>query len=484
LLNYTSYIDPLYHILHIPTFLKQYERFWGVYEDSNNPSWRASFASQLSLVTIIVSQMQNSKDFTSQQRPFDPFKICATIEVWLSKLESKQRLQLGTLQTQCLFVLAQRMLSATSIQLWRLSGDLVRSALVLGLHKDPLILDPNIPSLQAEIRRGLWYTIAGLDVEHSISCCMPSLVQNLQYSCRVPSSNNNRVPEGAGETPGSEAHAQGIKESYQLVMAQSLPVRLRALRILTEISPSILDIQKVLTQLELERQRASQAQILPSIEESAEPAEIFHVAILDMLFRRPMISLRTLELQCIKVDSPNYQPIAFNGTAQCIAVLSISETFDPAFSNNEAISDIYCWNAFHALNGDDILRAAYCAGLYMTSATELTLDFKSVVRRMIDNLIKSSVRNKADLRSILKQLMGLGLVSGLVKDHRGDRKQKFMQIGLDKVLQLCRERHDASDSQMSDRLLDYLDTDNRFDLFMEPDIDLDYNPFNWNLDMV
>jgi hypothetical protein len=259
-------------------------------------------------------------------------------------------------------------------------------------------------------------------------------------------------------------------------MAQSLPVRLHALRVLADVSPKLPDIQQALARLE--REKITQAQLLPSIEEAATPADIFHIASFEMLLRRPLMLLRTLELQCIRPDSPDYRTIASIGTAQCIAVLSLSETFDPEFSGNKAMTDV-CWNAFHAVNGDDILRAAYCACLYVTSAA---LDFKHVVRRMVDNFIKSSVRNKAGLRPILKQLMGLGLVSGLIMDSREDWKKKSMQTGLDKVVDLSRERHKAQDRRMGSRILDSLNTDTRDDLFMETDFDLEYNPFNWSLD--
>jgi hypothetical protein len=473
LLDYTSYFAPIYHILHMPTFSSDYRRFWEPHLHSSGPSWPVTFASQLCLVAVIGSQIQSSTHSTSQRPPFDPFKVCATMEAWLSWLDGKQQRQLSTLQTQTLFVLAQRMLPATDLQLWRLSGDLVRSALVIDLHKDPLMLDPNMSSVQVDTRRRLWYTIAGLDVEHSTRCCMPSLIQGLRFNCQQPPSN--RRPDGGGDIR-NDANTRR-EESYRLAMARSLPVRLNALKTLTEITPDLIDIQQALAQLE--RERSAQEQLLPSIEESAGPAEVFQAASLDMLLRRPIILLRTLELQCMKTDSPDFRAIASNGTAQCIAVLSLSETFDPEFSDSDAISDLRCWNAFHAANGDDVLRAAYCACLYLTSAVEAT-DFKHVVRRIVDNFIKSSVRNKADLRPILKQVMGLGLVSGLTRDSREDRRKKFMQTGLEKVLQLCRERHDPNDQRTGSRLLDSLDTDPRDDLFTETEFDFEYNPFNWS----
>jgi hypothetical protein len=464
LLDYTSYFASIYHVLHIPTFSADYRRFWEPPLEESG-SWRAAFASQLALVTVIGSQIQNSTH--SQRPPFDPFKICVTIEAWLSRLDGKQQRQFSTLQTSTLLVLAQRMLSATDLQLWRLSGDLVRSALVLELHKEPLTLDAKMPPIQAETRRRLWYTIAGLDVDHSTRCCMPSLIQGLRFNSQLPSANREF---------GGEASARGA-EPYQLTMAQSLPARLNALKILTEITPDLADIRQTLAQLE--RQRAAQEQLLPSIEESAGPAEVFQVASLDMLLRRPMIMLRILELQCMKTDSPDFRGIAANGTAQCIAVLSLLETFDPELSDCEAISELCCWNAFHAEYGDDVLRAAYCACLYMTSAAEVT-DLKHVVRRMVDNFIKSYVRHKVDLRPQLKQVIGLALVSGLTRDSREDRRKKFMQTGLDKVLELCRERHGANEKRTGS-LLDSLEVDARDDIFMEKEFDFD-NPFSWSLD--
>jgi hypothetical protein len=153
-------------------------------------------------------------------------------------------------------------------------------------------------------------------------------------------------------------------------MSQSLPARLQALQVLTDVSPKLPDVQQALAGLG--REKVAQAQRLPSMEEAAGPAEVFHVASLEMLLRRPLMILRTLELQCMKPDSPDNRTIASIGTAQCIA-LSSSEAFDPV-SGNKAMTG----NLLERLpNGDDILRAAYCACLYLTSAA---LDFKHVVR--------------------------------------------------------------------------------------------------------
>jgi hypothetical protein len=58
---------------------------------------------------------------------------------------------------------------------------------------------------------------------------------------------------------------------------------------------------------------------------------------------------------------------------------------------------------------------------------------------------------------------------GLMTDSREDRKKKFMQTGLDNVVELCRERHKAKDGQSD---IGPLNTDSRDGLFIETDFDL------------
>jgi hypothetical protein len=498
---YTSFLPSIYQILHIPTFQQHYERFWNT-EQEDNPSFRAEFAFQLALVAAIGSKYQHFNDQgDTNPSNFDPLRVCAIVNAWLSGLDFKQRVQLNTLQTSYLLILSKRILSVPPAELWLSTGDLVRSALAIGLQKDPDEVDPQIPPFQAELRRRLWYAIAELDVELSILCRMPSLVQVVPYSCRCPagSESGDTVVEIAESSNGLQT--DDVKQNFhQAALAKSLPSRLHALSILTEGQPNANEIRKALKHLEY--QRSSLPSNLRLSDDVSGPTELFNSVMLEMCYRRPMISLTTLGLQCDGYLDTKDDVTRCIGL--CMAVMSMSETLDPSLSDHEFISNGQLWAFFQTFNCDDIIRAAYnaclCLKLVATNSDtaqtarglrpilNLELDIpKSTVKRTIEDLIKTFVNWKPDLRAALKQLIGLSLVLELTKHTRNEAgKQTQMRAALQRVLQLCQERysadsnHGSHEENSSDSLSSAPTLD--FDQFMGSDFAMDSVPLEWGLD--
>jgi Fungal specific transcription factor domain len=456
--NYVSYFEGLYRIFHVPSLIQEYNQFWDTITapSTNSQRFLEGITPQLALIAVVGHLFQSPVNPMDILPPvFDPRRTSSLVEGWVVQLNHKRTTQLSTIETLCLLVLSKQMLSVSFIEIWHLTGDLVRSALAIGLHKDPLEIDLGMPLMQVETRRRLWCTITELDMQYSTACCLPSLIQATQSSCKSPSGDDtNDTPEhNSIEVNGDVIEASIV--CSQATLAKSLPVRLDVLRLLTQVNPSIHDIRETLADIEL--QHSSIAQSLPPIEALSESSQLFQYVMLDMVYRRPITSLRTLELQCIG----GYETIdrhydTTKTTAQCMTVLSLSEMLDPDLSDLEIVSEDLCWKAFQAFYGDDIIRAAYCACLSMNfrsvninvhenrssgpphdSAYNLP---KSSVRRMIDDVIKSFVKRKPDLRIVLKQIMGLGIVNEATKHTKTDSgKQKLMRQGLERVLQLCRE---------------------------------------------
>nr|XP_019011068.1 uncharacterized protein I206_04376 [Kwoniella pini CBS 10737]OCF49849.1 hypothetical protein I206_04376 [Kwoniella pini CBS 10737] len=67
-----------------------------------------------------------------------------------------------TIQAQ-LLQMVYLLASERAADAWTSGGTLVKQAIALGLHKDPLNLDPKISMRDAEVRRRVWWSIAGFD---------------------------------------------------------------------------------------------------------------------------------------------------------------------------------------------------------------------------------------------------------------------------------------------------------------------------------
>jgi hypothetical protein len=456
---YCLNFESIYRILHLPTFLSDYQQFWDP-GAARAPS--PSFTSHLALVTAIslaVSLLQFSTDKMALSS-FNARKTCSLVEAWLSDLSTQQNAHTSTIQSFCLLVLAKQVIGTPSDQLCHLTSRLIRLALTIGLHRDPEELTSSGMSVvQIEGRRRLWFTIMELDVQASTSCGSPSLVQTIEYTCQYPAQINDLTlvsnsEKHAGNEFGSVATAQ---TDLQINLARSLPLRLTALRVLTSIEPDTVEIDELLQQLEKQRLLLSSLTVLSHDSNS----EVLLKTIMgDMCLRRLMISLYTLQLQRLPgTDHVHIQDIGTRFIDTAMGVMAHSDNLDPDLTGYITVEDGRQWAIFQALYGRDLIRAANGACLAMkvlasdppTSATTPGLSQspaasmtwpKSAVRRMVEGVIKTLIMKTPHLRGSLKEIVRLTLVAELIRQEGNwEHKERRMRTGMERFFQLCRERY-------------------------------------------
>lgn len=88
--------------------------------------------------------------------------------------------------------------SERAADVWALIGSLVRQCIALGLHVDPVSMDPNVSMRDAEIRRRIWWSVAGLDALTSVLFGRPSCIT--YYTTNLP---QDRTDDNLSEAPGS-----------------------------------------------------------------------------------------------------------------------------------------------------------------------------------------------------------------------------------------------------------------------------------------
>ncbi|KAJ9090654.1 hypothetical protein QFC19_009512 [Naganishia cerealis] len=89
---------------------------------------------------------------------------------------------------------------------WPELGSIIRQAISMGLHIDPLHIYPNMSQKDAEVRRRMWWTIAGLDALVCLSLGRPSSIT--YYTTKLPQDiPDDRLgdvaPEHAKQSPVS-----------------------------------------------------------------------------------------------------------------------------------------------------------------------------------------------------------------------------------------------------------------------------------------
>lgn len=172
--------DPLFHVLHRPSFYKQYEDFW------RNPSKVDILWLGLLMVIMSISvKIQNHVGGQSMEiEGLDTVEMHhayrTAAEQCLIIGEYTKKLYLHTIQT--LILLAT---SGPEENGWLFMGMVIRLAMSMGLHRDPRNF-PAITQGEGEMRRRLWTMITCIDLLSSIQIGLPTMIKKDECDTKLP----------------------------------------------------------------------------------------------------------------------------------------------------------------------------------------------------------------------------------------------------------------------------------------------------------
>ncbi|KAK1760290.1 FAD/NAD(P)-binding domain-containing protein [Echria macrotheca] len=231
---YFRFFESTYRILHTSSFWSGFNKFW---DDPENAT--ADHRLKVLLVVAIGSSLYEHGDGRGAwRRMVDQWVYAA--EAWLA-VPLKNRLSIAGLQVHCLTILARQMLAVGGDLVWVSVGSLIHKAMELGLHRDPKHL-PSMSVLQAELRRRLWATIAEMAIQASLDSAMPPRISLDEFDTEAPANVNDDEIDDTTQSPllPRPRHAGGYTStSIQLLLLDSLPVRLRTLQLLSGLHSSL-----------------------------------------------------------------------------------------------------------------------------------------------------------------------------------------------------------------------------------------------------
>ena len=215
---YIRTFESVYRILHQPTFWQGYAEYWKD-PDAASPA----FVVQLQLCMAIGTRFQD--DAIVLRRSAAQWIYEA--QVWLVTLGERSRLDVGALQTMCLLHLARETCGIGCGLAWISAGSLLRTAMHLGLHRDPDHF-PNMSPLSAEIRRRLWATILEIVLQSSLDSGAPPLLTLADFDTRPPSNyDDGQLTDGDKSPPPPPRKASFFTQTtVQLALLRSFPTRL------------------------------------------------------------------------------------------------------------------------------------------------------------------------------------------------------------------------------------------------------------------
>lgn len=147
-------------------------------------------------------------------------------QTWLAGPFQKSRLNIVTLQIQCLLILARLTNPIAGDLIWISTESILHTAMSMGLHRDPKNF-PKMSILQAETRRRLWSTILELVLQLSLDAGMSPSISLIDYDTEPPSNIDDNDLDHVDEAAGSKPRSTLTQVSFQLLLRDSFDLRLR-----------------------------------------------------------------------------------------------------------------------------------------------------------------------------------------------------------------------------------------------------------------
>ncbi|KAJ5112809.1 hypothetical protein N7532_000854 [Penicillium argentinense] len=222
---YLDTFETTLRILHVPTFLRQYGEYWAVDKKADS-----AFVAQLLAVMAagscfyVPSLEQDDRD--SYQKP--AMKWIMAVQSYISCTFVSPDIDLRMIQTQCLLLVARLGVAGDGDVAWASSGSLIRSAMTMGLHRDPFRFRKAMKPYWSELRRRLWMTIVEIDLKISLDRGVPPSVDLDECDCDAPSNwDDNEMSEDMEQAPTISATKTTSQNFYQALLAKTLSLRYR-----------------------------------------------------------------------------------------------------------------------------------------------------------------------------------------------------------------------------------------------------------------
>ncbi|KAF5659180.1 hypothetical protein FHETE_9529 [Fusarium heterosporum] len=223
--RYFASMSPSQHIVHRPSFTRQYAKFW---QDPSEPSlhWIAQLFMMLSLGVffnnfINSSELESDSPLPAQDR-IRHYKACAG---WALVWGKYTQPSAATLPAFLLYVESHFLFNrAAQMNCYVLSGVCIRLMLKMGLHRDPSKL-ANISPFEGEMRRRMWNMAIQVELLVSFHMGLPSMLQGIETDTAVPRNlYDDDFDEHSIELPLSRSSTDWTPMTYPIYKTQIIRV--------------------------------------------------------------------------------------------------------------------------------------------------------------------------------------------------------------------------------------------------------------------
>ncbi|KAJ5613194.1 hypothetical protein N7510_006388 [Penicillium lagena] len=275
---YLRTFETFCRILHIPTFRREYNSLW---LSDTNPDM--AFLVQLKLVFAIGATMYDDK-FSLRN---SAVRWVHEAQTWISEPEFKARLNIQFLQTSILLLLARENVGVDGGLIWISTGQLFRTAVYMGLNRDPIYL-PKSTAFANEMRRRLWNTIMEIALSTSMASGGPPLFSLGDFDTHPPGNFDDE--DIMSDDPVSKSEQTFTQMSISLALRKLFPLRLSIVRSLNALSAHMTYEETIHVDSELRRSYKPIYQTLKQYGPTSGTSQ-FGIRTLDWLVRRYLAAL-------------------------------------------------------------------------------------------------------------------------------------------------------------------------------------------------
>ncbi|KAG4275416.1 hypothetical protein FPRO04_14378 [Fusarium proliferatum] len=271
---YLETVDKIYRVLHIPTFRKKYDAVW-----TSDAEPGRDFLAQLKLVYALGA--------ITYQEKF-PLRASAIrwiyeVQTWISEPEFKPRLGIQFIQTNILLLLAREMVAVGGESPWIASGSLLRTAVSMGLHRDPSLF-PNITTFAAEMRRRQWSIILELCLQSSLFSGGPPLISLDDFDTNPPGNFND--DQITADNATSRPENVFTQMSTTRALRKTFSARLKVAKLLNDLRAGDSYRETLRVDSELRESYKEAVQDLQSSKKTEASPTAFELNAVDFIMRR------------------------------------------------------------------------------------------------------------------------------------------------------------------------------------------------------
>ncbi|KAI0414679.1 hypothetical protein F5X98DRAFT_240783 [Xylaria grammica] len=287
--GYLRTFEPLFRILHVPSFMGEYDAYWTQVEPAPN-----EFLMKLTMVLTIGAIFLADRSVANNIKKTARNWVYA-VQWWLTGPTERDAMSIDGVQVFCLLLLA-RQSSALGGTASIITEALSKLSFTIGLHIDPRF-HTSVTPFESELRRRLWLTVLELATINSLNSTLPLLLYAGDYQVPLPSNiADSKLCKGNDlERPQEQrTRHEELDCSLQILLGKSLRLRMQIVQELNDTSREC-SYEKVTTlsnSLQTHcRELAAYFQSNDTEGRDTPTARGFHEKFLDTYFRRLILFL-------------------------------------------------------------------------------------------------------------------------------------------------------------------------------------------------